>query len=447
MFDRNTAEFYRMTVTNFRSLDPQTFSAIKGDLGLCLTLDALQYICRYYAAREGRDPTVGELCFLDALAQTLCSMPDALRIKDVSGEENATRSFRDILRKREQLASSNAPTLPELMDTLPRYLARSGFTAANDRVYCATSAELATRCQGTPPTLVLELAHTAAALLPTPKPTYLEKTVLALLAPTGNAPFSTEIAQLLCAPEASYLSALALTGAEGILPHLLKCNGVQLDTAKLQGFDPDKGPAMLTKLGTNALLLCIAPQALPALLAYTPALTPLGTLTQSNRLQLHHGVQPILSLEMPLLRSLKKPHELTLTITPDVAATLPTPSLVQNSDTLLIGLELESNAAEGLAALAGAAYQNGADLRHCTLCEVLELPFGNAKALPLALSLLLGAHRAAAELLLPMGDRRILCTQSNTPRLSLFLTAPRREARTVEIPHDFAAARALYYGD
>jgi hypothetical protein len=448
MIDRNTAEFHRMTVTNFCLLDAATLEAIKADLGLCLTLDALCYIQQHYASRERHDPTVGELCFLDALARNLCSTPGSIRIKDVTGDRDSVRSFRDIQSKREQLRDPPSPTLPELMDTLPRYLARSGFPRANDNLLCATSAELAMRCNGIPPKLVLELTHTAAALLPAPKPSYLAKTVLAMLSPTGDAAFADEIAQLLSLPEAAYLSPMALPGAEGILPHLLKCSGIQLDTAKLAGFDPDKGPAMLTGIGEGSLLLCIAPEALPALLSHAPALTPLGTLTQTNRLQLHHGAQPLLSLELPFLRSLKKTRECALAVPTDAPCAIPAPALVQTADTLLIGLALEGNATQALASLAGIAYQNGADLCHSTLGIVLELPFGNtATVLARALSLLLGAHRSAAELLLPAGCQRILCTHSDVPRLSLFLTAPKTKARTADIPTDFDAARALYYGN
>ena len=64
--ERNTAEFTRQTVLNFRFLDAKAMGALRADLGLALS-DAALYLCReHFRLQEGRDPTVRELLFLSA---------------------------------------------------------------------------------------------------------------------------------------------------------------------------------------------------------------------------------------------------------------------------------------------------------------------------------------------------------------------------------------------
>ena len=61
--DRNTEQFTRQTVLNFRFFDEKALSALAADLSLSLAPQQL-LLCRdHFLMREHRDPTVGELRF------------------------------------------------------------------------------------------------------------------------------------------------------------------------------------------------------------------------------------------------------------------------------------------------------------------------------------------------------------------------------------------------
>ena len=99
-FDAYEAEKTRQTVFNFCLFDENALSALKSDLALSLPIEAL-LLCRdHFRFFERRDPTVGDLRFLDALAALWEGMPDTAIVEAPRFCENEdARVFSDMLQK------------------------------------------------------------------------------------------------------------------------------------------------------------------------------------------------------------------------------------------------------------------------------------------------------------------------------------------------------------
>ncbi len=443
---RDTAAFYTLTVNHFRLFSPMELQRLCADLQLSLTHATLARVQHVFRTRELRDPTTGELCFLSALARLFYKMPSGSRLCVQEGAPEQLRIFRDLFTKWDALGESTSPTLPEAMDVLPRYLTRVGIRARNSGLYCGRATELAALCRGMPPSLALELSHTAAALIDTSLPNIPQNGMLLLLSPTKSAPFADEIAAFLQANHDKQLIPLATPEQEGLFPHLLRFGGVILDSAAIPRFDPAKGPASLLRRGRGTFLF-LAPQgAVSALFASGAPLSLIGTLAPTGKLQIHHGAQSLLSLDLSLLRSMQGMHDAALHLTATAEQDFLTPRFTENADTLLCGTEITSGAEQALLALCTDAARRGADLTRATLTAALELPLdAGTETLCAALPLLLGYHRAAAELTLPAVHHRQILVSEKTPCLSVFLTAPKGIAREVDTPCDWQTARKTFF--
>lgn len=446
MIDKTSPEFNRMTVSNFRFLDAATMSALAQDLRLSCTSPSLFFIQHHYRTRENREPTVGELRFLDAWLSLHAKAPGARRILQVQAAPAQLAAWQDLTKKRSTLLDAEPPTLLDAMDTLPRYLARSGILPQQEALYCGSAEELAVRCRKSAPSLALELPDAAAALIEHPyHPTVPRQAALLLMSPSTNAPFADEIARLLSLPQLSRTVPLALTHGEGILPHLIPLSGIALDTETLPDFDTARGPAALCEAGCHSLLLAAPEQDVPALLGAGYPLRLIGFIAPTGRIQLRSGTQSTLSLELSLLRSLMHTHTAALTLKEQISDPV-LPVFTQNRDTLLGGFTCCGSVERAVLSLTGAAWQRGANIAKATLCAMLTLPLEDPASLAPALSLVLDYHRAAAELTLPALHHRILCVKEGSPKLSVFLTAPMGMTRTEELPADFQTARRLFYG-
>ena len=444
---RDTAAFYTLTVNHFRLFSPIDLQRLCADLQLSLTPATLARIQYVFRTRELRDPTTGELCFLSALARLFYKMPGSARLCVQQGSPEHLRIFRDLFAKWDALGECTAPTLPEAMDVTSRYLARAGIRARANGLYCGRATELAALSQGAFPSLALELSHTAAALTDASVPNIPQNGMLLLLSPTNKAAFADEIAAFLQANRDKQLIPLATPEQEGLFPHLLRFGGVILDSAAIPRFDPDKGPASLLKRGKGTFLF-LAPQgAVSALFATGAPLSLIGTLAPTGKLQIHHGAQNLLSLDLSLLRSMQGMHDAALHLPATTEQSFSDPKFTENADTLLCGTEITSGAEQALLSLCTEAARHGADLSRATLTAALELPLdAGTETLCAALPLLLGYHRAAAELALPAVHHRQILVSEKTPRLSVFLCAPKGAARDLELPCDWQTARKTFFG-
>lgn len=445
-YDRQSAEFNRLTVRNFPLLGPNDLQAVSADLELTLPLPALVRCQHAFGVRERRDPTVGELRFLGAVAKLWRTLPTSAYIGEIDAGEEETRVWRDICRKRAELCDDALPTLADVMEVAPRYLARAGFPAEEKRLFCGRTAETAANAAGAAPEIALTLGDLTAAVADRPAPPAFPRAALLLLSPTGNAPFADEIRAFFAAYPDLPLTPLALPAAEGLLPHLIRLSGVMLDTAAIPGSDAAKGPAGLTEVGRDALLFLAPEGALGALFASGAPLSLIGTTAPTGRMQVRHGVETTLSLDLSLIRSMQIMH--TVTIAPANAPEIaPSAPVFAETDGKLLGGTIAGGEAEkAVLTLAAQAYRRGADLTHATLTAALETPIGHAGA-DRALRLAMGLHRAVAELTLPVAAPRLLSTSDGAPRLTVFLCAPKGPAREgAALPADFAEARALFYG-
>ena len=127
-YDAYEVDKLRQTVCNFCLFDENALAALKNDLSLSLPIEAL-HLCRdHFRIFERRDPTVGDLYFLDAISTLWQDLPDTAVIDPpVFADAKDARVLADILHKAEALPP-DPHHLPFLMDVAGRYLSRCGIT-------------------------------------------------------------------------------------------------------------------------------------------------------------------------------------------------------------------------------------------------------------------------------------------------------------------------------
>ena len=443
-YTRNAPELSCSPIVNFRFFDQATMQLLARDLRLSLSTSALFHLQHAFCTREQRDPTVGELVLCNAFACLWHGMPGATTIFRIEGTGEGMRAIRDLFRKHASLCDQAPPTLPEAMDILPRYLARSGIYPRERGLYCGAIEEMETLSALHGSLLSLQLPHTAAHVLKEehePKRP-LPAGALLLLSPTGKRPFAEEIRDLLDAPGFEAVTPLATPMQEGLFPHLLSLGGVVLNADALPDYAADAVPADLVRVGRDTLLLHAPHHLTPALLSTAPNLSLIGSTVPTGRLQLYRGMQTLLTLPMQILASLRATHTPLLTLPAAGAATPPVCKAVIKNGRALFGIEITGDAETALFAFLRDA-AGRADLSRATLTAVLSLPEG--KGVENALPLLFGYHRAAAELSLPAIHHRQMLSKADTPVLGVYLTAPALQKEEMLDAPDFAALRARIY--
>lgn len=454
-FDAYEAEKTRQTLFNFCLFDENALSALKSDLALSLPIEAL-LLCRdHFRFFERRDPTVGDLRFLDALAAIWDGMPDTAIVEAPRFCENEdARVFSDMLQKASALPA--APRhLPFLMDIAGRYLSRCGMTPHHENLRCAASTELAALCGANgAPSLALELGGAAAMLAATPAASPFPTRSICLLLPTGNAPFADEAARFFAQYRGMGLSPVAAPADEGLFPHLLSLGGATLDVSSFAEYRPDVGAASLLQLCKSTVLFLAPEAALPRLLTCGAPIVCCGMSEQSDRFRIYHRGELVLSLSTRLLLALRPCHCAAPTVGARNEKELDR-GFVASSDTVLGGAVAEGGCEQTLLSLIGEMRERGADLSKATATAVLELPPMQPQTLSQALPLILDYHRVLTELALPACHHRQLIRKDLTaPRLSVFIAAKSDAKSDAEFAtkwhsaarsRDFAALRALLY--
>lgn len=455
--ERNTVEFTRQTVLNFRFLDAQSMRGLRADLGLSLS-DAALFRCReYFRLQEGRDPTVRELLFLNAYARTQRRFPDAAAVMTIAGTDEDVRVFADMQKKQTTLRKENVlcgNTLCEWAELSGRYLSRSGlppyhadFAGGHINEIAARTANACTACR-TP--------QTAAALLPSvTKNPYVRNIVL--LFPSGNMPFADEIAHFMQSHGHRGVELLAAPCGEGMLHHLLSLGcGLMLDTFSLPCHAPEIDPSAVLNVGNGALLLLVADEMMPLLLSCGLPLVPVGVTQPGDRILLRHGNEITLSLSSSILAFLRQVAAVDLSL-PARAPVASAPA-VQAQDGRLSGhVTARSGCEAALLNLIGTLRAQGGDPRRTTLTAVWETPPHQKgyEALAEAMLSVLDHHRVCAELAIPSHHHKHLMQHDLTaPRVTFFALAeqgaPASEDFTTHwqaacAARDFTTLRKLLY--
>ncbi|MBQ8357323.1 MAG: hypothetical protein IJX39_05880 [Clostridia bacterium] len=458
-YDGNAAEFTRQTVVNFRLFDDHTLMSLARDLGLSRLQEGNRMPrCRdHFRMREGRDPTVGELRFLDALAALWAKMPGAAVIQGIDSTPEDTRILNDIIHKENSLLESGAAithNLPGLMDLAGRYLARCGVLPYHEHFVCGHPAELAARCEGAIPTSAIRLESTAAMLTDAPaSPSPLARNLL-LLFPTGNAPFRLEAARFFGLHRSLGLCPVAAPKDEGLLPHLLGLGGVIFDISALADYRPDVGAASCLTLGRDGILFLAPDEALPHLFTANAPLVLCGGVTGDQRLLIRRGNEVVLSLWNDLLTALRYTHASHFSL-PSRHERQIDRTIGASAASLLGGVTAAGGCVSSAIGLIGEMARQGADLSRATVTAVLEMPpvGANDREVAEALPLILDYHRIICEFALPTCNHRQLMREDiASPQLSVFIAAksgaPRDEAftaawQTAANAQDFSALRRL----
>lgn len=440
----NTIMAERRPVINFCMLSPEGLQHTAAELGLSLSLTALLRCREYFRLRELRDPTVGELRFLDALTSLRATLPAATLIDGVCGSDEDRRIFADILRQGEALmqdGESMALHVNGLQSMSGRYLARCGAVPYHKSLKCGHVAEFSALGLGQAKGPTLTLGSVMAAQM-TEEKAPRSTPYLLLLFPTGQAPFEREVAAFFDAHQALGLTPLAVPHGEGVFPHLLALEtGVSIDTAGLLYFNPDEGLSALASYGKGTVLFTAPQHALPLLLGKGAPITLLGQRTPGiKRLVLHHGNTLLLTAETGLLHALLAPCHVRSAVTARIERLLAIDK-AEDGTTLLMGMTTEKGCADTLLRTVGQLVAAGGDPKRMTATALLELPPMSATVLSEALACLLDLHRITCELAIPScHHRQITRPGLTTPRLTVFLAAERREPREEEFAATWASA-------
>ena len=376
---------------------------------------------------------------MSGLFSALASNPALLHVHTLVGDAEQSRVFRDVCRMREALGKTDHPSLVQVMRTSGEYLSRAGIAPHRNDLVVLPNAMAAlhpafTKC--------MLSTSSASAVLSTkkPKPTPSVGVLLAY-APNDETNRSSAYATFLEEHASLGVTPVASVGKEGVLPHLLHTNGVLLDVPMASA---DSG--LDARLFADCLLFTAPESALATLFGKGMPISLVGKLTPSGTLRVLCGGTTFLSLSLSLLRSLCVERALKVSAARDSGAYEP-PCVQEGDDTLLGGITATGDVESAILALVGEVARRGGDFTACTLGALLETPRDNAEeTLARAMPLLLGLHRATAELSLPLANASLSSCDEGEARLSVFLVAKKDKARDIVTPTTWQNARNTLYG-
>lgn len=450
---RFTATFGANIVTGFRLLDNAGLERLKNDLELSISPAGLTFAKRHFTA-ERRDPLVGELRFLSALAQSANRYTTPLLTNLHIEDENNARIWQDICRQRAALSQGEAPTLSCIMQTASDYLARAGRVAYHKNLYCAPDEITAAACRGNTPDLALSVGGVSAALMPnvtgtTPRA---GQFLLALSAGEGLS-LSCTVAHFLNTHSAFSPTPIAAVGEEGLGIHLSSLPfGVEFDVTSLMGYDKEQDAAGLIAACPNTVIFAVGEAAVKPLLMSGTPVKLIGKLRGDGRIVLRDGIRMLLSFPKAFLTAWQGKRQAALTVPPSPMCDKPIEiSLTENETQLLAGMCAEHSVLPSLLRLLRAVFLAGGDIKKASLTATLTLP---PSAEGEALSLLLPYHRFVSELSLPVASYHITVREGNAPALTVFLAAKKKvlpcekqcNALSAALSAgDFAALRQVLY--
>ncbi len=423
---RFTAAFGANIVTGFHLLDNTGLERLKNDLELSISPAGLAFAKRHFTA-ERRDPLVGELRFLSALAQSANRYTTPLLTNLHIEDESNARVWQDICRQRTVLSKNEAPTLPSIMQTATDYLARAGRMAYHKNLYCAPDEIAAAACRGSTPDLALSIGGISAALMPnvtgaTPRA---GQFLLALSAEAGLS-LSCTVAHFLKTHSAFSPIPLAAIGEEGLGVHLSALPlGVELDVTSLAGYDKEQDAAGLVRACPNTVIFAVTQTAVHPLLMSGAPVSLVGKLQGGERIVLKNGLRMLLSFPKAFLAAWQGKRQASLTVPSTPVYHEPVKiSCTENETELLAGARAEHSLLPTMLQLLKTVFLAGGDLKKASLAVTLTLPYNTEAA---ALSLLLPYHRFASELSLSTASYHITVREIEKPVLTVFLAAKKKD--------------------
>lgn len=442
---RFTAAFCANTVRGFCMLNDMQLQNLKADLSLTLSPAGLSFCQRHFRA-EHRDPTVGELRFLGALAGRVHAHFSALQLTDLHFENpDDARIWQDICRQRAALDRRTPPTLFDVMGTASDYLSRAGRVAYHSTLYCAPAAITAAACHGITPDLALDVCGISAALLPKAKAEAPRagQFLLALTKEEGCS-LACTLTRFLQAYSALSPIPVAVIGEEGLGMHLSRLPlGAEFDVLSLPDFDKEQDTAQFVNACRNTVLLAAKEAAVRSLIACGAPVRLVGKLQANARIVLKNGIQALLNFPQKFLAAWHGARQMALSV-PRASTNADTPEvmLTESEKDLLAGVRIGDSVLVGLFSLLRTAFLAGGSMRRASLTATLSLPAGSEHE---ALSLLLPYHRFAAELALPAAAHHITVKESERPTLTVFLATEKQSKPNEQ--NCLALADALASGD
>ncbi len=418
-FDFTPAEHH--AVLGFRGLDQAGLAALAANLRLTMPPADLLAAATYFSKVERRDPTVGELHFLNARCRHQFSLAENVTVAGLSfTEENDRRIFADLCRQRQTVKKDAPypPTLTELATLCGKYLDRAGRVAAAFPFTMGSAAEAALLCNESGP--ILSFGDVACYVPCDVTPADLS---VLLLCPV------TALDDVMTAASTLPLLPLAVIGEEGLYERLLEKNiGAEIDLGALQAAVDDPAPAK------NTALFCLPEEALSPLLEQGLPLLPIGRCSTNGRLLLREGLSTLLHVSLSFLGQFRRPVAKHLALPAREAASAPEVHITEKEDLLFGGMRARSGALQGLVGLVRDLFLSGADLHEIRLEATLILPDVTERMLSLALPLLLDLHRVAAELSLPVSDCKLLTDPlAEAPALAIFAAARKADVPPAEV--------------
>ncbi len=454
--NRFTPDFCSKSIQGFCRLTPPQLTALKEELGLTVSTEGLRFCQRHFTAMH-RDPLVGDLLFLGALAARLYSLPQTMRLEELHFEDpSAARVWQDICRMRKALKKDETPTLLDVMQTATQYLLRAGRGACATAL-CGTTAELSLATRGNLPREMLQTDQPTMVLQkPTAHPApHAGQLLLALDADKDHSLANTVSRFWQAFAHLSPIPIMVI-GEEGLGVHLAELPlGVELDTLCMTEFAKNSSTAALMDACRNTAIFAVDANLADAMLTSGAPLRLIGRLLPHDLIILKNGMTVMLSLSREVLGKWYGTHALQLTVPREARHGEPTPVHCHTANGQIFGSVMARTAAlPQLMHLLSRVFAAGANLKSATLGAVLTHPC-DSELSPQTLPLLLDLHRFTAELALPLaGARVITAAKGEAPTLTVFIStkanAPADSAAQELMQNalalgDFAQMRSLIY--
>ena len=446
----------QLPVRGFIHFSPTRLADLKHELSLYLSVAGLQLVAKQFAA-ELRDPTVGELRFLDALSRTLAALPQSTQLTELHfAEKSDARIWQDICRDGADEKQAAAPTLASVTRVSAMRLAKAGHLPTMTELHVAAAPDMALTTFTAPPALSLEVDGTAAALTETATvyPPLGPGQILLALSADSDASLATTVTRFLRTYAALSPVPLAVIGEEGLGAHLsaLPC-GAEFDLCRCSD-KTDGDPATLATRLRHTVIFAVPQAVAHQILTGGAPVLLIGRLMAGDRIVFRDEPSVLMQFSRQFLCLWQSRRALSLHLPTRPCAEAPSAVIkTENDKHLLAGTSAKlQNALPSLTELLARVYLTGARMATATLAAFLSVPQGNEGE---ALALALDWHRFTAELALPTTDIKLQgAAKGTTPTLTVFCAAERapapepaeREALAVALAHgDFAALRQVMY--
>lgn len=422
-------------------------AVLKRDLSLSLSIAGLQ-LCQKQFAAELRDPSVGELRFLDVLSRSLASQPQNTRLAELYfSQKSDARIWQDICRCHDNTAENSAPTLASAARTSALILTKAGRLPGIPQLHADQAVNMALHTFGISTPLSLQIGD-AAAVLTAEKVIYPPAAtgqILLALSADRNASLAATVTRFQHTYAALFPIPLAAIGAEGLGVHLssFPC-GVEFDLCSCA--DPNlDDPASLATCLAHTVIFAVPQQYAHYILTGGAPVRLVGRLVAGDRIIFRDARSVHVQLSRRFLCMWQSCRTLSLRIPKRFSNTNSAGTLITANDShLLVGTCAKgNNVTHALMKLLARVFLSGACMETATLAAILTIPQGHEAR---ALGMLLEWHRFTAELALPTADIKLQNVATDTDITLTVFGAAEKAATPSEEPRA-AFSQALAAGD